>query len=241
MNETIFSVSVISIGAMACNDLWQEKHPVRTAHSTTTLIAAGEQRILVDPALPAPALEQRLAERTGLKPSDVTDIFLTCWRPVHRRAIRLFGDARWWMGEAERAAARQMLEVTSGKIGTERDEARARVDEDLAILARTSDAPDKLAPGVDLFPLAGFTPGQAGLIVSMADSTTIIAGGAVATREHFLSGKVPPDCYDVNAALASLAEIYEISDIIVPGYDNQFNNPRSYTGNAELMAGLGTL
>ncbi len=241
MSEGIFSVSVISIGAMACNDMWEEKQPVRTAHATTTLIVTGDHRILVDPGLPPAALEQRLSERTGLKPTEVTDLFLTCWRPAHRRALGLFSDARWWMAEAERAAARQMLEITSSKIGSDRDETRAMVDEDLALLARTANAPDKIAAGVDLFPLSGFTPGQAGLIVSMADSTTVVAGGAVATREHFLSGKVPPDCFDVKAALTSLAEIYEIADVIVPGYDNQFNNPRAYAGNAELMAGFGTI
>jgi len=241
MNESTFSVSVISIGTMACNDLWKEKQPVRTAHATTTLITTADKQILIDPALPSAALEQRIAERTGLKPSDVTDVFLTCWRPAHRRALRLFSEARWWMAEAERAVAKQMLDVTSSRIGPDQDEPRSLVDDDIATLARTADAPDKLAPGVDLFPLAGFTPGQAGLIVSMAESTIVIAGGAVATREHFLAGKVTPDCYDVKAAMASLAEIYEIADIIVPGYDNQFNNPRSYSGNAELLAGFGPM
>ncbi len=241
MSETVFSVSVISIGAMACNDMWKEKQPVRTAHATTILISAGESRILVDPALPALALEQRLSERTGLKPADITDIFLTCWRPAHRRALKLFPDARWWMGETERATARQMLETTSSKIGPQRDEARALVDEDLAQLARTTNAPDKLATGVDLFPLAGFTPGQTGLIVALPESTLVIAGGAVATRDHFLSGRVPPDCYDAKAALASLAEIYEIADIIIPGYDNQFNNPRTFSGATGLFPEVGSV
>lgn len=239
MSDTSISVTVISIGAMAANDMWKEKQPVRTAHSTTTLIISGENRILIDPALPAAALEQRLAERTALKPADITDIFLTCWRPAHRRALKLFADARWWMGEAERQTARAMLQTTSEKIGPQRDEARVMVDEDLAQLARTADAPDKLAAGVDLFPLAGFTPGQAGLIVSMPESTLVIAGGAVATREHFLAGRVPPDCYDAKAALASLSEIYEIADAIIPGYDNQFNNPRTYTGAEGLFPSAG--
>ncbi len=235
MSESTPIAAVISIGAMARNDLWNETKPVRTAHATTTLITAGAHLIIVDPGLPAVALEQRLAERAGKSAADITDVFLTSWRPAHRRALALFPNARWFMSDTEIATARQLFTVTLANIGSEPDAASELISQDQALLNRFTPAPDKIAPGVDLFPLGGCTPGQAGLIVSQPTTTLVVAGGAVATLEHFLRGKVTPDCYDIKQALGSLAEIYEIADVIIPGYDNQFVNPRS------LAAGAGTL
>ena len=59
---------IISIGTLSRNRLWNEREPVRTPHATTTLIRAGDRRILVDPGLPPPALAARLFERTGMRP-----------------------------------------------------------------------------------------------------------------------------------------------------------------------------
>ena len=47
---------VISIGALAAHPLRGERGEVRPAHATTTLIASGKARILVDPSLPGPLL-----------------------------------------------------------------------------------------------------------------------------------------------------------------------------------------
>ena len=38
------------------------------------------------------------------------------------------------------------------------------------------------------------------------------------------------DAADVAAARASLAEVFEIADAVVPGYDNVFANPRAVFG-----------
>ena len=54
---------VISIGAMSAHPLWGEKLDVRPGHATTTLVTSGDAKILVDPSLPAQALEARLSER----------------------------------------------------------------------------------------------------------------------------------------------------------------------------------
>ena len=75
-------VSVISIGALAANPLWGEREPVRTGHSTTTLVRTGDMVMLVDPGLPGEILGARLGERANLRPSDVTHVFLTCFRPA---------------------------------------------------------------------------------------------------------------------------------------------------------------
>ncbi len=88
-------------------------------------------------------------------------------------------------------------------------------------------APDELADQVDLFPLSGYTPGTCGLLVAAPTSTILVAGDAVATLDHFLAGQVLPDTADIKAATEAMAEVYEIADLIVPGHDNLFVNPRA--------------
>ncbi len=66
-----------------------------------------------------------------------------------------------------------------------------------------------------------------GLLVAAAASTTLIAGDAVPTLDHFLAGQVLPDAFDIESAGESMREVYEIADLIVPGHDNLFANPRS--------------
>jgi len=87
-------------------------------------------------------------------------------------------------------------------------------------------APDQLAEGVDLFPLFGYTAGTCGVLVSSPTLTTLIAGDAVPTIDHFLAGQVLSDAQDIKASHEAMAEVYEIADLIVPGHDNLFVNPR---------------
>lgn len=54
----------------------------------------------------------------------------------------------------------------------------------------------------------------------------MITGDAVPTQGHFEAGQVFQESFDINQAKESLTEVYEIADIIVPGHDNVFVNPR---------------
>src|SRR3712207_738080 len=93
---------IISIGALSVHELWQKQGPERTAHATTTLIRSGDRRILVDPGLPPAVVAARLSERSGLLPEDISDVFLTSFRPAHRGGLLAFPNARWLVGENER-------------------------------------------------------------------------------------------------------------------------------------------
>jgi len=55
----------------------------------------------------------------------------------------------------------------------------------------------------------------------------MIASDAVPTRDHFLAGQVLPESWDIEKAQESLREVYEIADLIIPGHDNIFVNPRA--------------
>ncbi|MBX2850789.1 MAG: MBL fold metallo-hydrolase [Phycisphaeraceae bacterium] len=215
---------IISIGALSINDLWDKQGPARTAHSTTTLIRSGKKTILVDPALPPQVLVPRLAERSGLTPEDITDVFLTCYRPGHRYGLAAFSNANWYISEAEReVVGRELLSRFEQEEGDE--EVRDLLKQEIEVLQRCKAAPDTLADQVDLFPSFGFTPGTCGLLLSHSRSTTVIAGDAAPTIEHIEHGRVLKDCFDVEQAQASLKEILEVADEIVPGHDNAVVNP----------------
>lgn len=215
---------VISIGTLSRHDLWDKQGPARTAHATTTLIRSGDKRILVDPALPAQALVPRLAERSGLSPGDITDVFLTCFRPAHRYGLAAFPDANWLISEAEREViGRELLARFEQEEGDE--EVRDLLKQEIAVLQKCKSAPDTLADQVDLFPSPGFTPGTCGLLLSHSRSTTVIAGDAAPTVEHIEHGRVLKGCFDTEQAQSSLKEILEVADEIVPGHDNAIVNP----------------
>jgi glyoxylase-like metal-dependent hydrolase (beta-lactamase superfamily II) len=217
---------VISIGTLAHNPLWGERGDVRPAHATTVLIEAGDAKILVDPSLPEQILVPRLAERSGLKPDAVTHVFLTNFHPLRRRGLAAFDDAQWMVGELEREAIGAQL---VGKY-QEAEEAgdsdlAASLRAEVALLQRCKAAPDRLAEGVDLFPLYGITPGSCGLLLPQPSMTVLVAGDAVATNEHLAAGKVISPVFSLEQSQESFREAVEIADLIVCGRDNAVVNP----------------
>lgn len=223
---------IISIGALPSHPLWGEKTQVRTGHATTTLIRTGKRAILVDPGLPEQVLVARLAERANLKPEQITDVFLTCFRPDVRRAVTAFDGADWWIGENERDQVGQILvqrvkelAAVSTRPGEADEKLKAALELDVAVLRRCKPAADKFAEHVDLFPLPGLTPGLCGLLIPEPGKTTLICGDAIPTVEHLLEGKVLPSCVDLKQAQESFAEAIEIADFLVLGRDNLVANP----------------
>jgi len=211
---------------MASHPLWNERGEVRPAHATTTLVTSGESRILIDPSLPGKFLVPRLHERAGIAPDAITHVFLTSFHPMRRRGLDAFRHAPCVVPEMER-------ELVGADLVTRFKEAVATHDEDLAaalrvevdLLEKCRPAPDRLAPGVDLFPLPGVTPGLAGVLIAAPRATVLVAGDAVATEEHLHAGQVILPCFDLEQAKASLAEAAEIADVIVCGRDNAVLNP----------------
>ena len=219
-------VDIISIGTLSRNRLWNETQALRTPHATTSLIRVGKRNILVDPALPPPILGARLQERVGITPDQIDTIFLTNSRPAHRGGLSVFLKAKIFIQELEQEFIRHDLERLIEQAPQE-DLDRAHLESELKLIETFQPAPDALAPGVDLFPLFGYTPGTSGLLVTSPTTTLLIAGDAVPTLDHFLAGQVLPDSRDIAAAQESMREVYEIADLIVPGHDNIFLNPRS--------------
>ncbi len=221
-------VRIISIGTLAAHPLWDEKVPVRAAHATTTLIRSGDRTILIDPGLPDRAVAARLSERAGIKPADVTHIFLTSFRPDVFRGILAFDKAKWWISQEEREQVGVPLVAKLQEAAAADDaELKAALELDVGILRRCEPAPDELAPHTSLFPLHGVTPGLTGVLVAMPGSgpTILIAGDAIPTVEHLERGMVLDSAVSVTQAIESFGEAVEIADIIVPGRDNLVANP----------------
>ncbi len=233
---------VISIGTLGSHPLWGERGLVREGHATTTLIESGDRKIIVDPSLPPNILAPRMQSRTGVKCDEITDVFLTSKSPAQYRGISLFPNAQWWMA----AADREVLAAVGEEVErlTEEDALRADDDDDLnapqdaakrgvvdfvktslEVGRRIKDAPDRLAEGVDLFPLPGVTPGTAGLLLAIPSSTILITGDAIVTEEHLAQGRVTTPCEDIEQAQESFREAIEIADVFVLGRDNVVFNP----------------
>lgn len=212
---------VVSIGALSKNTLWGEKEAQRTAHATTTIVRDEKTRILVDPALPAEMLASRLNERCGMKPEDIDIVFLTCFRPVHRRGLMLFDHAEWMMHEDEIEAIGQHLAETADRAVDDEDVA-ALVRSEIGLLDRVRPAPERLTPSVHLYPAGGTTPGNAGLLLASPARTTIIAGDAILTQDHYEAGRLADQLIDREKAEEAFRDILEIADEIIPGHDNWF-------------------
>lgn len=213
---------IVSIGALSRNRLWNENEPRRAAHSTTTLVRDHHTTILVDPGLPPEVLLQRLDERTGLTADQIDIVFLTNFRPVHRRALGLFSSAAWYLHEPEMAAMHRHLDEIDQRADAAGDDVRRIVREEKALLARCRPAPDKLTPSAHLFPTPGVTPGAAGILLAAPARTVLIAGDAVISRAYYEAGRVFDQVASVEEAQESFTEIAEIADEIVPGHDNVF-------------------
>ena len=212
--------SVISIGTLSRNRLWDESAAVRTPHATTTLVTDGDKKLLVDPSLPGNILEARFNERTGGALADITDIFCTTLRPIHRRGLDVLGSAQWWCGETEMETYSHHLQGLLESAERLDAEQAAAIEADMEIIRRFKPAPDKLTPQIHLYPLPGASIGSAGLLLAEPTSTVLIAGDAVVTAEHFALGQVWQGCSDTESALESLQDIVEIADVIIPGHDN---------------------
>lgn len=216
---------IISIGALGRNRLWGEGAQMRTAHATTTLVTDEDRLILVDPSLPGQILAARFAERTGKDISEVTDVFCTTLRPVHRRGIEALGHAKWWAGEQELESYGTHLEGLRDSAQRMSPEDEASVEADMKVLRRFSPAPEKFTRQVQLYPLYGPSVGSMGLLLTPAASTVVIAGDAAVTAEHVLRGQVWQGCVDIETATESLRDMLELAAVIIPGHDNVMNCP----------------
>jgi glyoxylase-like metal-dependent hydrolase (beta-lactamase superfamily II) len=198
-------MDVLAIGSLARNTYWKEKAAVRQEYATTTLLRSADAVIVVDPGWPPDVLERALFYRAGLEPKAVTHVFLTHMDPAHFMGIGIFEKARWLAYDEEIRWA---------------DAEAAAGDPVRPLLARLKAAPERLAPGIDLFPTFGHTPGHCSLLVFSPMQNLVVAGDAALTRDHFEHGDLGDGPWDLEKAKESFTDVVEIADAVVPGHDN---------------------
>ena len=204
---------ILTIGHLSRNKFWGESddQAYRTPLCTSTLIRHADRTIIVDPSCPPDEMIRVLHQRTGLLPDAVDTVFLTHFHGDHRVGITAFPQARWCMAGAD-------IHDWITQLAPDSHEQR--------LLARFEPVVDDLAPGIALLPTPGHSSAHTSLVFTSADMRVVVAGDAVMTRDFFLAQDVYFNTVDRSAAVQSIAAIADQADIIVPGHDNYFVNPR---------------
>ncbi len=153
--------------------MWNEHGEPRTGHTTTTVIKTGDAIVLVDPSLPPMMLDARLNERWGVDLSSVTHVFLTSFDPDRRRTLGGLAHASWYMHEPEIGAAKIAIDDELHRAKGDQ-EVCSILEQHLDLLMKFDVPDDHMLPGVDLFPLPGYTPGSCGLLLLTSNKTVLV-------------------------------------------------------------------
>lgn len=194
---------VITIGNLSRNRYWGESDAkgVRAAICTCTLITGEGFRVLVDPSLADEAdMARELDRRTGIKPRDITAVFVTHRHGDHFAGITHFPDSQW-------LAAPAVAEILnkSGKL--------PRLVES---------ASDQLFNAVKVIHTPGHTNTHHSLHFDCGGLSIVIAGDSVATRDFFGERRGYFNAVDFEISARTMDKLAAMADIIVPGHDNYF-------------------
>ncbi len=194
---------VITIGNLSRNRYWGESDDrgVRAAICTCTLVVGDGFRLLVDPSLADAAdMARELDRRTGVRPADITAVFVTHEHGDHYAGLAHFPQAQW-------LAAPPVAEVLnkSGKWSRHVE----------GVTGRLSDA-------VDVMPTPGHTSTHHSLRFDCEGLSVVLAGDAVATRDFFRERRGYYNAVDFALSARTMDQLAALADIIVPGHDNYF-------------------
>ena len=197
--------TVLTAGHISINKFWGETERVRSPQCTCTLIQTGAGYLLVDPSVHVPQVAGLLHDKAGIRPEDVTTVFLTHCHGDHWYGLEAFPHSRWLMAPPELAHWRE----------------RARPEE-LALIKRVQPAGAEVAPGIRTLHTPGHTPGITSLLFEWRGRTVAIAGDAVMTEQHFRAREGHSNSTDPAQASASIDVLRLSADVIVPGHGAAF-------------------
>jgi N-acyl homoserine lactone hydrolase len=194
---------IITIGNLSRNRYWGESDDkgVRSSICTCTLITGEGFRILVDPSLAdAAEMAHALDRRTGVKPGDVTAVFVTHEHPDHYEGIAHFPNAQWLAAPA----AAEILNK-SGKLPR-------------AVKGST----DQLFDAVKVIPTPGHTAAHHSLVFDCEGLRIVIAADSAITKDFFRDRRGYRNAVDFELSARTIDRLADMADIIVPGHDNYF-------------------
>ena len=102
------------------------------------------------------------------------------------------------------------------RLGADADD----IEAELRVVRRFQPAPEKFADQIHVYPLAGASPGSAGLLLTPPTQTILIAGDAAITRDHIEAGQIWQGCVDIEQAMETFADVLEVADMVICGHDN---------------------
>jgi len=199
---------VITIGNLSRNSYWGEgdDRAVRPALCTSTLIIGDDFRLLVDPSLAdAGTMAAELDRRSGLKPGDITAVFMTHDHADHTAGLAHFPDARW-------LAAPGVAAILN---------ASGRLSRPVASVE------GRLLDALDIIPTPGHTQTHYSLKLECEGMTVIVAGDAVMTRDFFRDRRGSFNAQDTALSARTIDALAAAADVVVPGHDNYFPTGRA--------------
>ena len=194
---------VITLGNLSRNRYWGESDAkgVRPAICTCTVIAGDNFHLLVDPSLTdGEQMAKELDRRTGVKPTDISAVFVTHEHGDHWAGLSHFPRAQWFAGPI----VADILNKT-GKFKKPIEPAK-----------------EKLFDAVDVMPTPGHTAGHTSLRFDCDGKSIIAAGDAVATHDFFRDRRGYFNAVDFALSAKTMDRMAAAADIIVPGHDNYF-------------------
>ncbi|MHC4518128.1 MAG: MBL fold metallo-hydrolase [Planctomycetota bacterium] len=202
-NSKVKRWDVITIGNLSRNRYWGESDArgVRAAICTCTLIAGDGFRVLVDPSLSdATQMTKELDRRTGVKPRDITAVFVTHEHGDHFAGMAHFPKAHW-------LAAPAVAEILnkSGKLSH-----------------HVEGVTGVLSGAVEAVPTPGHTTTHHSLRFDCDGLSIIVAGDAVPTRDFFRDRRGYFNAVDFEQSARTMDRLATMADVIVPGHDNYF-------------------
>lgn len=195
--------TIITIGNLSRNRYWGEPDGIalRSAICTCTLISGGGFQLLVDPSLSAEAeMARELDRRTGLKPDDITTVFVTHEHADHLAGLEHFRKAVW-------CAAKPVAEI---------------LNRDPKFTRKLEPAPGILHGSIELIPTPGHTQSHHSLRFDCEGRSVVVAGDSVATRDFWRERRSYYNAVDPALGAKTMDRLASVASLIVPGHDNFF-------------------
>jgi glyoxylase-like metal-dependent hydrolase (beta-lactamase superfamily II) len=195
--------AVITIGNLSRNRYWGESDakPLRDAICTCTLVSGDGFQLLVDPSLAGAAeMAKELDRRTGVKPAQITAVFVTHEHGDHFFGIEHFPKADWF-------AAAPVAEILNRKGSFSR---------------KFEPAPKTLFGAVEVIPTPGHTNSHHALRFDCEGRSIVAAGDSVATRDYWRERRSYYNAVDAELAARTMERLARLAGILIPGHDNYF-------------------
>jgi glyoxylase-like metal-dependent hydrolase (beta-lactamase superfamily II) len=158
-----------------------------------------------------------LNRRTGLGPEAVTHCFTTHHHFDHWHGLRYFPKARWFTGPGNKTLIEEAAKQAKDMAKDPGDGQPPEIDTD-----KLTEVSGEFLPGLWALPLPGHTRDLHGVAFMSGGRKILAAADAVMTGNHFRDRMVEfqPDRSMWPVAAATIQNISESFDLVIPGHDN---------------------